>query len=112
MLCVVLATAKISAIVYSLTADAKKEFVQEDQDSEKEETTKKPVEASGEKKFTIFNSRYSHQVLIAIQTFHNIIYLNNYQSSFYGLITTPPPDRFALISTHNHFITVIKSNIL
>ena len=88
----VVALAKVTPVLYGFTSAIKKSFIQQDQDSEKEETSKKGSESSREKEFTFSNVSNKSPHITTNQTLHNTSYLNNYKSIFYGLITTPPPD--------------------
>ena len=92
VLFVVLVTVKTLAFVCSFNTDFKKSFVQENQENEKEETNKKAGETFAEKKFTISHATDKSHFLLVTQTLHSTIYLNNYESVFYGFINTPPPD--------------------
>ena len=92
LLLVVMFIDKASPVLYKLILSAKTSIILQEQDDEKQETTKKNSETSREKEFAIFasiNKRFFHA---SVQTQHNTVYLNNYKTSFYALITTPPPD--------------------
>ncbi len=90
-------TTKVSPVLHYFTSSVKKSLIQQEQDNEKEETTKKSNETLHEKEFALFFSTNKRLFQTPIQTQHNTTYINNYKSSFYALITTPPPDTFALI---------------